>query len=185
MLLDLGASLAIDADQTVHALQRDEPAVRAAILQKFGPAVRAADGSIDRRALGAIAFRDPAALRQLEAIIHPAVRKRIREQLAALPAEAIVVVDAVKLLEGDLERLCESVWWVTARPEQQLQRLLDRGLDETTARARLAAQPALARWRDRVNVVIDNSGSVEDTRKQVACAFESVLAAHHPDGAGR
>lgn len=184
MLLELGAQVVIDADHTVHALQRDDPAVRAAIIATFGPAVRGADDSIDRRALGARVFGDPLALRQLEAIMHPAVRRRIREQLAAVPAHAIVVLDAVKLLEGELGTLARSVWWVTASTEQQVQRLLARGMDEAAARARLAAQPTLARWRDRVHVVIDNSGSVEDTRKQVAHAFANVLAAHHADAAG-
>lgn len=185
ILLQLGANVVIDADQAVHALQRDDPAIRAAILNTFGPAVRAADGTVDRRALGGIVFRDPEAMRRLEAIMHPAVRRHIRAQLAALPEDAVAVVDAVKLLEGELGTLAHSIWWVTAQPEQQLQRLLDRGLDEAAARSRLAAQPAFARWRDRVNVVIDNSGSVEDTRKQVSHAFKSVLAAHHPDGAGQ
>jgi dephospho-CoA kinase len=185
MLLDLGASVVIDADRTVHDLQRDDPIVRAAILDAFGPAVRTDEGVIDRRALGVIVFRDAVALRRLEAIIHPAVRKRIREQLATLAPETVAVVDAVKLLEGELGTIVHSVWWVTARPEQQLQRLLARGMDEAAARARLAAQPALACWRERVDVVIDNSGSVEDTRKQVSQAFKSVLATHHPDGAGR
>ena len=117
--------------------------------------------------------------------MHPAVRRHIRQYLAALPPDAIVVIDAVKLLEGEPGNLVQSDWWVTARPEQQVRRLLKRGYDEATARARLAAQPALASWRDRVHVVIDNSCSLEDTRKQVLSAFESVRATHHPGGAGR
>jgi dephospho-CoA kinase len=185
MLLDLGATAVIDADQIVHDLQRDDPEVRAAILDAFGDTVLDTNGAIDRRALGGIVFHDPRALRRLETIIHPAVRRHIRQYLAALPPDAIVVIDAVKLLEGELGNLVQSVWWVTARPEQQIQRLLRRGYDEATARARLAAQPALASWRDRVNVVIDNSRSLEDTRKQVLGAFESVQATHHPGGAGR
>lgn len=184
MLLDLGASVAIDADRVVHALQRDDPAVRAAIVGVFGPAVLGGDG-IDRRALGRIVFGDPAALRALEAIVHPAVRAAIRRQLAALPPGTIGVIDAVKLLEGELASLVQSVWWVTAPRDQQLARLIARGLSEGEARERIAAQPPIDRWRDRIDVVIDNSRSLADTRSQVFNAWNNVLAAHHPDGAGR
>jgi dephospho-CoA kinase len=185
MLLDLGATVVLDADRTVHDLLRGDSAVRAAVVEHFGETVLAADGSIDRRRLGNIVFADPAALRVLEAILHPAVRRRIREQLEALPAEAIAVVDAVKLLEGELGALAASVWWVTAGPEQQLERLMRRGLSERDAEARLAVQPRLADWCDRVNVVIDNSGSLAHTRYQVETAWKDVLAAHSHPGGGR
>ena len=187
MLLDLGATLLIDADRTVHDLQRDDPVVRAAIRERFGAPVFAADGRLDRRTLGTLVFADPGALADLEAILHPAVRRRIREQLAALPADSLVVIDAVKLLQGELRDLCTSIWWVTAQPEQQLHRLISaRGLDEAAARARMAAQPALTDWRQWVDVMIDNSGAVEDTRSQVATALARAQAVcHHPgDGAG-
>lgn len=185
MLLDLGAMLVIDADQTVHELQHDDPDVRAAIRGRFGGGVFDADGRLDRWALGALVFSDPGALSDLEGILHPAVRRRIREQLAALPDDALVVVDAVKLLQGALRDQCDSIWWVTAQPEQQLQRLISaRGLDETAARARMAAQPALAVWRQWIDVIIDNSGAVEDTRTQVTAALARVLAGHRHPGDG-
>lgn len=180
MLHDMGATAVIDADQTVRALLRDDLEVRNAILQAFGPEIVAADGTIDRARLGDIVFADAHALRTLESITHPAVRRTIRAQLAALPEDAIVVVDAVKLLEGELGTLANSVWWVTARPEQQLERLVQgRGLSEQAARARMAAQPSLERWRDSVNVVIDNSGSLAHTRMQVSNAYKNVLATRH------
>jgi len=110
MLLEAGATGVIDADRTVHDLQRHDPDVKNAILSTFGPSICAADGSIDRRALGAVVFSEPVALRKLEAILHPAVRRHIREQLASFPDDAVVVIDAVKLLEGDLGTLAQSVW---------------------------------------------------------------------------
>jgi len=185
MLLDLGATCVIDADRTVHDLYRQDPAVRAAVVGTFGAGVLAADGAIDRGALGAIVFNDPAALRRLEGIIHPAVRRTIREQLESLPDDGVVVVDAVKLLEGELGALAHTVWWVTTTPEQQLERLLARGLGEAQATARLAAQPSLDEWRSRVDLLIDNSGRMEDTRRHVSLAYRNALAAHHPGDAGR
>ena len=116
--------------------------------------------------------------------MHPAVRRAVREQLAGLPADAVVVLDAVKLVQGDLVSLVDSVWWVSATPEQQVQRLRDRGLDEAAARARLAAQPPLTGVQDRVGVMIDNSGSLAATRRQVFEAYKQVLAAHR-DESGR
>jgi len=177
MLLTMGATEVIDADRTVHQLLRDDRGVRAALLEAFGPTVFAADGLVDRAALGAIVFADPQALRTLEGITHPAVRKAIRARLAMLPEDALVVVDAVKLLEGDLGALADRVWWITARPEQQLERLtVGRGLSREAAIARLSAQPKLEQFRDRVHVVIDNSGDLAHTRMQVESALKDVLA---------
>ncbi len=177
MLLTMGATEVIDADRTVHQLLRDDREVRAALLEAFGSTVFAADGLVDRAALGAIVFADPYALRTLEGITHPAVRKAIRARLAALPEDALAVVDAVKLLEGDLAALTDRVWWITAQPEQQLERLMGgRGLSREAALARLNAQPKLEQFRDRVQVVIDNSGDLAHTRMQVESALKDVLA---------
>jgi dephospho-CoA kinase len=177
MLLTMGATEVIDADRTVHHLLRDDREVRAALLQAFGPTVFAADGLVDRAALAAIVFADPLALRTLEGITHPAVRKAIRARLAALPEDALAVVDAVKLLEGDLGTLADRIWWISARPEQQLERLtVRRGLSREAALARLSAQPKLEQFRDRVHVVIDNSGDLAHTRMQVESALKDVLA---------
>jgi dephospho-CoA kinase len=179
ILLELGATAVFDADRTVHDLLRDDPSVHEQVVEAFGSAVLAADGSIDRRKLGELVFGNAMALRRLEGILHPAVRARIRAQVAALPEDALAVVDAVKLLDGDLGDLVTSIWWVTARPEQQLERLVrGRGLSEAAARARLAAQPPLDRYRDRVQVVIDNSGNLAETHSQVSQALENFKAAH-------
>ncbi|MDB5058083.1 MAG: Dephospho-CoA kinase [Chloroflexi bacterium] len=188
MLHELAGATIIDADRVTHDLLRDDSTVRDAIVNAFGSATLSDDGRIDRRSLGRIVFADPQALRRLEAIVHPAVRRQIRAELANMPEDSIAVIDAVKLLEGELGTLVQSVWWVTARPEQQLDRLIRlRGLTEADARARIAAQPALDRWRDRVNVVIDNSGSLAETRDQVRMALDSVLAANatNPAAANR
>jgi dephospho-CoA kinase len=188
MLHELAGATIIDADRVTHDLLRDDSTVRDAIVNAFGSATLSDDGRIDRRSLGRIVFADPRALRRLEAIVHPAVRRQIRAELANMPEDSIAVIDAVKLLEGELGTLVQSVWWVTARPEQQLDRLIRlRGLTEADARARIAAQPALERWRDRVNVVIDNSGSLAETRDQVRMALDSVLAANpaYPAAANR
>jgi dephospho-CoA kinase len=176
MLSELAGATIIDADQVTHALLREDADVCKSIVGAFGSTVLDTSDHIDRSRLGRIVFSAPAELRRLEAIVHPAVRRAIRSQLAALPPGAVAVIDAVKLLDGELGTLVHSVWWVTARPDQQLARLMRaRGLSEEEARLRLAAQPQLDSYRNRVNVIIDNSGSLAETRSQVREALNRIL----------
>src|SRR4029078_11376496 len=98
------------------------------LVERSGLGVQSADDRIDRARLGGIVFADPAALRDLEQILHPGVRAEIRRRVAASTA-AIVVVDAIKLLETGLYREMDTVWVVTCPREQQVRRLVtERGL---------------------------------------------------------
>jgi len=172
MLLDLGAARYIDADAVVHDLYAPGQPIYAAVFAAFGREILTSDGQIDRRALGARVFSDSVALRQLEAIVHPAVHGAVAARLADLPADAVAVIDAVKLLEGGMARQCEQVWLVVCDPAEERRRLIaDRGLTPAEADARLAAQPDNDTRRALVDVVIDNSGSLEQTRAQVAAAW--------------
>jgi dephospho-CoA kinase len=175
MLHEIVGAVVMDADRVTHDLLREDHAVRAAVAKAFGMGVFDEDGSIERAKLGRVVFGDPRALKKLERILHPAVRLAIRDRLAHTPSDAVVVVDAVKLLDGDLGSMAHSIWWVTATPEQQVTRLIgSRGMTEADARARLAAQPKLADYQDRVNVIIDNSGTLTETRSQVCAAVEAL-----------
>jgi dephospho-CoA kinase len=172
MLLDLGAVRYIDADAVVHELYAPGQPIHAAVLAAFGRDILTPDGQIDRRALGARVFGDPAALQQLERIVHPAVHGAVAARLVDLPADAVAVIDAVKLLEGGMARQCEQVWLVVCDPAEERRRLImDRGLTAAEADARLAAQPDDAARRALVDVVIDNSGTLDHTRAQVAAAW--------------
>jgi dephospho-CoA kinase len=163
----------IDADRVVHALMEPGEAVWAAIRDTFGPAILTAEGRIDRRALGAIVFADPAQLARLEGLTHPAVRARIVARLAAFAREGakVAVVDAIRLYEGGWAERCDETWVVACDPAQQLARLMARnGFSEAEARQRIAAQPPQAEKIARADVVIDNSGTPEATRAQVDAA---------------
>jgi len=168
MLAEHGA-VVIDADLAARAAY-EEPAVRLAVVARFGEGVRRTDDSVDRAALARIVFEDPAALRDLERIVHPAVRPRILVGIDAAEARgaAAVVVEAIKLVEGGLAELCDEVWLVTCDAPVQRGRLRDRGVPDDDAERRIAAQRHL---RDRVEPVatrrIDTSGSVGETRRQV------------------
>ncbi len=178
-LADLGAET-IDADRVVHALMEPGQTAWTAVRDSFGPGVMTADGRIDRRALAAIVFSDPAELLRLEALTHPAVRVQIMAQVAdaARRGVRVVVVDAIKLFEGGLADHCDEVWVVTCDPAQQLARLMARnGFDEAEARRRIAAQPPQAEKVARADVVIDNSGTLDATNAQVDAAWRAVPAA--------
>lgn len=185
-LRELGAAV-IDADAEARAVvQPGEPALDA-VLEAFGPSVRADDGSLDRAALGRIVFADPAALARLEAITHPAVRIRILAAMDAATAAGApaVVVEAIKLVEGGLVDLCDEVWLVQCTEDQQRRRLSGRGLSAADAAARIAAQDALVdRARPRATRIIDTSGSHAETRVAVETAYRAALAAAAPEQRG-
>lgn len=185
MLAELGAFV-IDADQVAHEVMAPGRPAYAQIVAHFGPQIAPNGGPIDRLRLGQIVFSDPQALAQLEAIVHPAVFVRIQELLAEAKAP-VVVIEAIKLLEAGLSlRLCQQVWVVTAPREQQIQRLMaTRGLSYEQAVLRIEAQPPQEEKIARADVVIDNSGTVEQTRRQVVEAWARLLGAAHPTEAGR
>lgn len=177
MLLQLGATTYVDADHVVHELYLPGRPLVAQLTQVFGQEILDRDGGVDRRILGQIVFGDQAKLRQLEAIVHPAVQMALIERLRAMPPDGIGVLDAVKLVESGYAPLCHSVWLVTCPPEVQLQRLMTtRGLSESEARQRLAAQPPLEPKRAAATEVIENSGSLDDLRQQVTAAWERFKA---------
>lgn len=177
MLLELGATEYVDADLVVHKLYLPGMPLAEKLAGAFGPDVLDTDGGVDRRKLGQIVFGDVEKLRLLESLVHPEVQSALVARMRAMPPEAIGVLDAVKLVESGYAPICHGVWLVTAPPEQQIQRLvMNRGLSETEARQRLAAQPPIEPKREVATEVIDNSGTVEDLRRQVTAAWERFLA---------
>ncbi len=173
MLLQLGAERYIDADAVVHRLYESGQPVALQVAGAFGVSVLTEDGSIDRKALGAIVFGDAEALVRLERIVHPAVGVALRDELALVSTRGIAVIDAVKLLEGASGTLCQSKWLVVCSYEQEMMRLQARNhLSYEEAQARLRAQPDVAARLALVDEVIDNSGVLDDTYRQVTAAFE-------------
>ena len=159
----------LDADRYAReALAPGTPAT-GAVLARYGARVQGQTAeSLDRAALGRIVFADAAERRWLEALVHPLVRQRFDQELAALAAAPVVVLMVPLLFEAGLEGLCSEVWLVDCDEAQQLQRLMARdGLDEAQARARLAAQWPLARKRALADVRLDNRGPREALADQL------------------
>jgi len=172
-LLELGAERYIDADAIVHRLYESGQSIALQVAQAFGPTVLAADGSVDRKALGAIVFNDRAALQRLERIVHPAVSVALQQELALVSASGIAVIDAVKLLEAESGKLCQSKWLVICAEEEQLKRLMARdGFSLAEARARITAQPVASSKYALVDEILDNSASLQEIRQQTAAAFK-------------
>ena len=174
----------LDADQFAReALAPGSPGA-AAVLQRYGAAVRASgDGAtgLDRSALGRIVFQDPSERLWLEQLVHPLVRRRFDAALAQLAAAPAVVLMIPLLFEAGLEGLCSEIWLVDCTPELQLQRLMGRdGLSDADARARLAAQWPLERKRPLADRLLDNRGGPGGLEPQL----EDALAGLSPGASG-
>lgn len=177
MLLELGATVYVDADHVVHELYLPGQPLVVKLVEAFGPSILNAEGGVDRRVLGQMVFADTEKLRLLESIVHPAVQLALIAKMRAMPPDGIGVLDAVKLVESGYAPLCHGLWLVTCSPEIQLRRLIEtRGLSEAEARLRLDAQPSLESKRELATEIIDNSGSLDDLRRQVNAAWERYLA---------
>ena len=165
-LARLGA-VVIDADVLAREVVEPGTPGLAAVVERFGAEVLDGD-RLDRARLGAIVFADPAARRDLERIIHPAVRARAAELERAAPPDAIVVHVIPLLVETDQQNDFDRVVVVDADPETQLSRLRSRdGLSREAAQARLAAQASREERRAAADVVLSNSGSVSDLHDQI------------------
>jgi dephospho-CoA kinase len=150
-------------------------------VDEFGQQIVTPDGRIDRPALGRIVFNDPAALGRLEAIVHPAVDAEIRAQIEA-SSEPVVVIEAIKLVEAGLHHDLNALWIVTCDREQQFDRLmLKRGMSYEAARQRIDAQAPIAEKFPLASVIIDNSGTLDNTWQQVQAAWERIFGASSLD----
>jgi dephospho-CoA kinase len=177
MLLELGASLYVDADLVVHELYLPGKPLVEPLVQAFGPGIRDADGGIDRRTLGRIVFANPERMRQLESIVYPVVQSELLGRMRHVPPEGVGVLDAVKLIESGYAAFGHGLWVVTCPREEQMHRLVTlRGLSEAEAEERLAAQPPIEPKLAMATAVIDNSGTLENLRRQVTDAWKAFVA---------
>ncbi|MQA03091.1 MAG: dephospho-CoA kinase [Streptosporangiales bacterium] len=149
----------------------------AEIVEAFGPEMLAADGSLDRPRLGQVVFADDTARQRLEAIVHPKVRARRNELVAAAPADAIVVDDVPLLVEADLAGGYDVVVVVDAPDEVRLQRLVGhRGMTEADARARLDAQAPREERLAVADLVVTNDTDLDTLDERVRRLWAELTA---------
>jgi dephospho-CoA kinase len=148
----------LDADDVAHGLLAPGGECVAAVAQAFGPDVRGADGGIDRARLGRIVFADPEARRRLEALVHPAVVRHMREWAAEIRRHGRLGVAVVPLLfEAGLEKDWDAVVCVASSEQTMLERLAERGLSPEEAQARIASQWPVRDKIARADHVIENN----------------------------
>lgn len=174
MLEHLGA-YGIDADALAHrAMAKGAPGY-APIVKLFGTYMLDEEGQIDRARLGRLVFNEPQALQGLEAILHPLVRQAV-DLLVRRAPQKVIVIEAIKLLEGDLREVCDAIWVTHSNPMAQLSRLKHkRRMNDVDARQRIDAQASQQQKVSAANVVIENSGSIEDAWRQVNEAWQQTV----------
>ena len=167
-------AVVVDADQTVRDLQRPGEPVFDEIVREFGDGVVAADGALDRAALGSIVFGDAERLAALNAIVHPAVRaeteRRFREA-----GDRVVVYDVPLLAEARGAREWDLIVVAHAPAEMRAERMMtERGMSLEDATARIAHQASDEERLEMADVVIDTSGTIEHTLEQADALWERI-----------
>ena len=169
MLRELGFSV-LDADSLAHKLiEPGQPAYQE-VLKEFGPSILAANSHVDRAKLSAIVFNDRQKLDRLNAIVHPRVSEIVFRQFEEWQRHGMrdtAFVEAALLIESGIQKKLDGLVVAWCTPEQQLERLLARGLSESEARRRIAAQLPVEEKLRLATEKIDCSGSLDHTRHQV------------------
>jgi dephospho-CoA kinase len=174
MLEHLGA-YTIDADALTHRTYAKGAPGYQQVVDSFGKWLVNKDGEIDRSKLGSLVFNNPDAMAQLESIVHPLVRQAT-EMLAKRSIQPVVVIEAIKLLEGDLRNMCDSIWVTNAPENTQLERLMrKRGMSRDQAAERIHMQSAQSVKVAVANIVITNTGSYDSLWKQVNAAWKEIV----------
>ncbi len=170
VLSGLGAGI-IDADQVGHEILSAGQAAYAQVVQAFGEQILNAQGEIDRKRLGAIVFAEEKKLLQLNSITHPHIINNIVKQIEA--GNGIMVLDAALLFETGLDALCDEIWLVMAKREEQIRRILLRDhLTRQEAERRIQSQGDYAQKRGKAKHIIDNSGSAWELEREVKCLYQ-------------
>jgi dephospho-CoA kinase len=166
LLAERGAQV-VDADRIAREVVEPGTPGLAAVVAEFGAEVLTTDGALDRPSLAGLVFGDPAARARLDAVVHPLVRARAAELVAAAPADAVVVQDVPLLVETGQAASYDLVVVVETDVETRVSRLVDRGLSAEDARARIASQATDAERRAVADVVLRNDGDRDALAEQV------------------
>lgn len=178
MLEHLGA-YTIDADGLTHQVMAPGAPAYGPVVETFGKWVLDSQNRVDRTKLGAVVFSHPEALTRLETLTHPIIGQGI-DTLINRAKQPIVVIEAIKLLEGAMAEQVDAVWVVDAAPQIQLERLISkRGMSEYEARKRVDTQNPQRDKLAKASVVITNNGTAEDVWVQVQREWNKILEQRH------
>jgi dephospho-CoA kinase len=174
MLEHLGA-YSIDADKLTHKLYTKKAPAYSPVVKHFGQWILDSNGEINRKKLGQIVFTDPQALQALEEIVHPFINQAI-EYLINKTDKKVIVIEAIKIVNGPIEKLCNSIWVTSATRENQFSRLIkNRQFSPSDAQSRIESQePAIFKLQ-KADHIIDTNGSIEKTWQQVQAGWDKYI----------
>ena len=183
MLAERGA-VVLDADAFARDAVGSGTAGFDRVVARFGPGIVGADGELDRAKLASIVFNDEPALRDLEAIVHPEVRRMVEEGVSAnAGTDRVVVLVNPLLIEMGTHRDCDVVVVVSASPQAQLERVVARGMARGDAAARMANQLPMDERARHADVLLDNDGDLAQLERQVDRLWADLR--RRADAAGR
>ncbi|MFY9804934.1 MAG: dephospho-CoA kinase [Candidatus Acidiferrales bacterium] len=168
----------LDADPLGHELLEQGQEAYDEVVREFGKDVLDPHGNVDRRKLGPIVFADAQKRARLNQILHPRILEVVRKWFAALDQVGgpdLAIVEAALIIEAGYHKELDKVMVCWCRPEQQIERLKERGLTPEQAQVRIAAQMPMEEKRRLADESVDCSGSVEETERQVAEAVKRML----------
>lgn len=169
----------VDADRVAHAVMAPGSPCAAAIAHTFGKGVLRPDGSLDRKALGALVFSDPEKLKTLNALSHPPILARLQAELdaSATAGYPVAVLDAPTLLESGTDKLCDHIAAITADGGLRLTRIMKRdGLDRERALQRIQAQPDASFYTARADFILENNGDTAALQASIDAMAARLLA---------
>lgn len=168
----------IDADQIVRELQQPHSKLLEQLAQIFGNQILNEDGSLNRDQLGKLIFHDEVLKKQLEEIIHPAVKARMKQEIAQAKQdkEALIILDIPLLYESGFDTLTDLNLVVYIPEQLQIKRLMKRDqISQDYALAKIKAQLSLEEKKHRAHIVIDNQGSREELQLQLAAVYQNLI----------
>ncbi len=178
MLSEMGAPV-LDADKVGHAIYAPGQPAHRELVEAFGREILAPDGTIDRKKLGPIVFADPAALRRLNAIVHPKMFQRMGEMVREMREggeRRPIVIEAAILIEANWQPLFDEIWLVVASRERVIERIeRDRGMKPEQTEARIKAQLSDEERRRHATLVVENNGTIEELRERVSKLWSAAL----------
>jgi dephospho-CoA kinase len=179
-LLEEHGAIVINADTVGHDVYRPNTEGWRRVTGAFGMEIVAADGNIDRKKLGAKVFANPTALAELNRIVHPLIAEEIRRRIDMQRSQGAIqpiVVEAAVLIEANWAPLVDQIWVITASRKAMVERVCaERGLSASEVASRLDAQMDDAARRRLADVVIENTGTLDELRARVAAAWERATA---------
>jgi dephospho-CoA kinase len=175
ILEELGAAC-IDADKVGHEVYNPGTPGWKELVETFGKEIVSPEGTIDRKKLSKIVFKNPVSVVRLNQLLHPKIRREVENRLDQYRKQGkeVGVVEATLLIEAGWMDMLDELWVVTAPREATLKRLKERGLSEAEALARLAAQTPAEKMKPYAKTVIDNKGNLEDLKAQVVKLWQKI-----------